>query len=164
MLLATLRWSLLRSFLRPARAPNSLPVCSTTAGSCSNFSHGAPCEAGDFGAYRPAPVRAERRWNRSSRHGMLGGSTKGGTVNTEHGSSEAPVTGATHGSTERASRWLAESTLSFDLGDEVRQLLEEEGWRKTGHTAKTLVKEADLRVVLVALRHGAAMDPHQSSG
>src|SRR6185312_9068855 len=101
MLLATLRWCLLRSFLRPARAPNSLPVCSTTAGSCSNFSHGAPCEAGDFGAYRPAPVR-----------------------------------GATHGSAERASRWLAGSTLSVDLGEEVRQLLEEEGWRKTGHTAK----------------------------
>jgi quercetin dioxygenase-like cupin family protein len=95
---------------------------------------------------------------------MLWASRKGDTVTTEHGSSEAPVTGATHGSTERASRWLAESTLSFDLGDEVRQLLEEDGWRKTGHTAKTLVKEADLRVVLVALRHGVAMDPHQASG
>ncbi|HEY8744640.1 MAG TPA: cupin domain-containing protein [Chloroflexota bacterium] len=82
----------------------------------------------------------------------------------EHGPTDMPLTGATHGSAERASRWLAESVLSFDLGDEVRQLLEEESWRQTGRTAKTLVKEADLRVVLVVLRHGLAMDPHQTSG
>ncbi|HEU0167134.1 MAG TPA: cupin domain-containing protein [Chloroflexota bacterium] len=74
------------------------------------------------------------------------------------------MTGATDGSRERASRWLAESMLSFDLGDEVRQLLEEAGWKQTGRTAKTLVKEADLRLVLVALRRGVAMDEHQAAG
>jgi quercetin dioxygenase-like cupin family protein len=85
-------------------------------------------------------------------------------VTTEHGPADAPVTGATHGSAERASRWLAESMLSFDLADEVRQLCEEDGWLQTGHNAKTLVKEADLRVVLVALRRGVAMDEHQATG
>lgn len=78
--------------------------------------------------------------------------------------SDGPVTGATHGSRERASRWLAESMLSFDLTDEVRQLTEEASWQQTGRTAKTLVKEADLRVVLVALRQGVAMDEHQATG
>ena len=81
-----------------------------------------------------------------------------------HQPSDGPVTGATHGSRERASRWLAETMLSFDLADEVRQLTEEASWQQTGHTAKTLVKESDLRVVLVALRQGAAMDEHQASG
>ena len=78
--------------------------------------------------------------------------------------SDGPLTGATHGSAERASRWLAESVLSFDLMDEVRQLREEASWREVGRSAKTLVKEADLRLVLVALRHGVAMDAHQASG
>jgi quercetin dioxygenase-like cupin family protein len=78
--------------------------------------------------------------------------------------SDGPVTGATHGSRERASRWLAETMLSFDLTDEVRQLQEEANWQQTGRSAKTLVKEADLRVVLVALRRGVAMDEHQASG
>ena len=82
----------------------------------------------------------------------------------EHRGSDAPVTGATHGSAERASRWLAGPILSFDLLDEVRQLLEEESWQRAGRSAKTLVKEADLRVVLMALRRGVAMDPHQATG
>lgn len=82
----------------------------------------------------------------------------------EQQATDGPVTGATHGSAERASRWLAGSMLSFDLTDEVRQLSEEANWQQSGRNAKTLVKEADLRVVLVALRRGAAMDPHQASG
>lgn len=82
----------------------------------------------------------------------------------EHGRGIAPLTGATHGSTERAARWLAGSILSFDLNVETRRLLEEEGWRTAGRNAKTLVKEADLRLVLVALRQGMALDPHQASG
>ena len=82
----------------------------------------------------------------------------------EQRATDGPVTGTTHGSAERAARWLAGSMLSFDLADEARQLLEEAAWQQTGRTAKTLVKEADLRVVLVALRRGVAMDPHQASG
>ena len=82
----------------------------------------------------------------------------------EQEGSDGPMTGATHGSAERASRWLAGSLLNFDLTDEVHRLQEEASWQQAGRNAKTRVKEADLRVVLVALRGGAAMDPHQATG
>lgn len=81
-----------------------------------------------------------------------------------HAPSDGTVTGATHGSRERASRWLAGPTLSFDLADEARRLFEEAVWQQTGRTARTLVKEANLRVVLTALRRDRATAPHQSSG
>jgi quercetin dioxygenase-like cupin family protein len=54
--------------------------------------------------------------------------------------------------------------LSFNLAGEAKQLLEEEVWQHTGRNAKTLIKEADLRVVLVALRRGMSMDAHQTAG
>lgn len=69
--------------------------------------------------------------------------------------SDGTVTGTSHGTAERAAHWMAGSMLSFDLAHEVRQLQEEEHWRQAGRNAKTLVKEANLRVVLMALRRGA---------
>ncbi len=51
--------------------------------------------------------------------------------------------------------------LFFDLEAEVRLLENEKPWQ-AAHTAKTLVKHPDLRVVLVALRAGARLHQHET--
>ncbi len=51
--------------------------------------------------------------------------------------------------------------LSFDLQAEVDLLEGEKPWQ-AAHTAKTLVKHPDLRVVLVALRAGARLHQHET--
>lgn len=57
----------------------------------------------------------------------------------------------------------AAASLTFDLADEVRLLQSEQPWQ-AGHTAKTIVKYPDLRIVLVALKSGAQMIQHETTG
>lgn len=57
----------------------------------------------------------------------------------------------------------AAPTLTFDLAAELRSLEAEEPWQ-AAHTAKTLVKHADLRIVLVALRAGGCLQQHETAG
>lgn len=52
---------------------------------------------------------------------------------------------------------------TFDLTAEVARLHDAGRWAG-GRCARTLVKEADLRVVLVALRDGARLDEHRAPG
>jgi hypothetical protein len=44
--------------------------------------------------------------------------------------------------------------LKFDLDDETQALRGEHGWRENGHSAKTLVKHHDQRIVLIAMKQG----------
>lgn len=82
----------------------------------------------------------------------------------EHSSKSRPP-GETTGTSERAPQRLASPVLAFDLAHEVAQLLHEEvGWRQGDRNAKTLVKEADFRVVLIALRAGGRMEEHRAAG
>jgi quercetin dioxygenase-like cupin family protein len=53
--------------------------------------------------------------------------------------------------------------LEFDLTRELEQLHRESEW-KQGQNARTLVKTADLRVVLIALKEGARIPGHQTKG
>lgn len=53
--------------------------------------------------------------------------------------------------------------LHFDLDSEIRQLRAEGRWQ-SGHTAKTLVKYDDLRVVLIAINAGGRLVQHQTEG
>ena len=53
--------------------------------------------------------------------------------------------------------------LEFDLTRELEQLHRESEW-KNGQNAKTLVKRADFRAVLVALKEGARIPGHQNKG
>jgi len=76
----------------------------------------------------------------------------------------AGLTGASHGGPERAARWVAGPLLSFDLTREREQLHREVSWKQHGHDAKTLVKEQAFRVVLIALREGAALGEHRATG
>lgn len=54
--------------------------------------------------------------------------------------------------------------LRFDLDEETEALRREHGWRDSGHSAKTLVKHHDQRIVLIAMKRGAHMMKHQTAG
>ena len=58
---------------------------------------------------------------------------------------------------------MAESLMEFDLEAEVERLKAEATW-STGHNARTLVKHADVRVVLIAVQRNARMPEHQTEG
>jgi quercetin dioxygenase-like cupin family protein len=53
--------------------------------------------------------------------------------------------------------------LLFDLDDEIQRLKSEQPWQAE-HTANTIVKYPDLRVVLVALRAGGQLKEHRAAG
>jgi quercetin dioxygenase-like cupin family protein len=50
----------------------------------------------------------------------------------------------------------------FDLAAEAAALEATPAWREVGHTAKTLLRRNDTRVVLIALRAGARMLEHRT--
>ena len=58
---------------------------------------------------------------------------------------------------------LAAPYLEFDVEAELAQLRREGNWQQ-GHTAKTLAKYADFRVVLLALAQGAHVPEHRAAG
>jgi quercetin dioxygenase-like cupin family protein len=56
-----------------------------------------------------------------------------------------------------------EHGITFDLGALEREMREEESYRREGHTARTLVRAPDLRVVLVAIKGGGRIAEHHAS-
>lgn len=54
--------------------------------------------------------------------------------------------------------------LAFDLAADTEQLRQEEPWKTTSRNAKTLVKYADLRVVLITMKAGTRMEGHKADG
>jgi len=72
--------------------------------------------------------------------------------------------GETCGSAQRTPQRLDLPTMSFDLGHEQEQLRLEESYRAGDRNARTLVKEAGLRVVLTVMRSGARLEEHKTSG
>jgi quercetin dioxygenase-like cupin family protein len=53
--------------------------------------------------------------------------------------------------------------LKFNLEEEMRQLRSEGRWQ-SGHTAKTLAKYPDFRVVLVVMKTGGRLEKHRTEG
>lgn len=53
--------------------------------------------------------------------------------------------------------------LTFDIAEEVRKLQSEQPWQAE-HTADTIVKYPDLRIVLIALKAGGRLHEHQTAG
>jgi len=89
------------------------------------------------------------------------------TMETDHTGgpvSSAYPAGQTHGSPERPMHQVAHALLTFDLDAELERLHAEEGWQQGTRNAKTLVKEPDLRIVLIALRQGGRMEEHRAPG
>jgi quercetin dioxygenase-like cupin family protein len=76
----------------------------------------------------------------------------------------AHAVGQTSGSPQRPGHQLARPVLDFDLESELARLQAEESWRHGTRNAKTLVKEPDFRIVLVALKRGARIETHRAPG
>jgi len=58
---------------------------------------------------------------------------------------------------------LAAPLLTLDLSSEIEKLRSEGRWQ-SGHTAKTLVKYSDFRVVLIVMKTGGRLDKHRTKG
>lgn len=56
-----------------------------------------------------------------------------------------------------------EHGVAFELASIARELRASAAYAREGHTARTLVRAADLRVILVALRAGATLSEHHAS-
>ena len=57
---------------------------------------------------------------------------------------------------------LTAPLMDFNLPKEIAQLHAEEAWRRTGRNSKTLVKQPDLRIVLIALQKGLHLEEHSA--
>ncbi len=57
---------------------------------------------------------------------------------------------------------LTSPSMNFDLEREIGQLHEEEAWLRTGRNSKTLVKQSDLRIVLMAFQKGGHLEKHSA--
>jgi quercetin dioxygenase-like cupin family protein len=58
---------------------------------------------------------------------------------------------------------LSAPLLTLDLNREIEKLRSEGRWQ-SGHTAKTLVKYSDFRVVLIVMKTGGRLDKHRTEG
>jgi len=58
---------------------------------------------------------------------------------------------------------LAAPLLTLDLNREIEQLRSEGRWQ-SGHTARTLAKYPDLRVVLIVVKAGGRLEKHRAEG
>jgi len=58
---------------------------------------------------------------------------------------------------------LAPQIMTLDLNREIEQLRSEARWQ-SGHTAKTLAKYPDFRVVLIVMHAGGRLEKHQTGG
>jgi quercetin dioxygenase-like cupin family protein len=52
---------------------------------------------------------------------------------------------------------------TFDLAAIQAEMRREDAYRSEGHTARTLVREEDMRIVLVVMKTGARIAEHQAS-
>ncbi len=69
----------------------------------------------------------------------------------------------THGGQIRQPVPTSGTVLNFDLTEEVRRLNSEQPWQAE-HTANTIVKYPDFRIVLVALKAGSRLHEHRTAG
>lgn len=57
---------------------------------------------------------------------------------------------------------LTAPLMDFNLLQEIEQLHAEEAWLRTGRNSKTLVKQPDFRIVLIALQKGRHLEEHSA--
>ena len=84
-------------------------------------------------------------------------------MSVQHLSNTHP-TGRTTGTAERPAQDHVGQAMSFDLSTELAALRQEESWRRSGRNARTLVKEENLRMVLIAMRGGIRISEHHTAG
>ena len=60
---------------------------------------------------------------------------------------------------------LAQPILQFDLSAEIEHMRLEDSWQRgTGRSSRTLVKQPDFRIVLVAMKSATEMKEHRADG
>lgn len=60
---------------------------------------------------------------------------------------------------------LAQPLLQFDLAAEIEHLHREDSWQRgTGRSSKTLVKQPDFRIILVAMKKATEIKEHRADG
>ena len=69
-----------------------------------------------------------------------------------------------HDDATPAAQHLADPLLALDLAAEVADIRAQEPWRGSDRHARTLIKDAEMRVVLIALRPGARLEEHHAPG
>lgn len=67
-------------------------------------------------------------------------------------------------SPKHGGRSLAASVLQFDLPAEMERLRRGQTFEHGGPSGRTLLKEPDLRIVLMTLKAGGRMEEHSASG
>jgi quercetin dioxygenase-like cupin family protein len=55
----------------------------------------------------------------------------------------------------------AVQSTAFDIVDIAREMREQDAYARDGHTARTLVREADLRIVLMVMKAGSIIKEHR---
>jgi quercetin dioxygenase-like cupin family protein len=75
----------------------------------------------------------------------------------------ARSTGGLRGSATRSARKLAGRCLTFDLAAEGEELQKEKPWGERGHNGRTLLKQPDLRIVLIAIKAGERIPKHRAA-
>jgi quercetin dioxygenase-like cupin family protein len=65
---------------------------------------------------------------------------------------------------QRITPSLTGESLQFDLRQEMANLQTAKPWIEIGRNARTLVKHADLRIVLTVLRKGTKIQAHKAEG
>lgn len=75
-----------------------------------------------------------------------------------------PFVTEAHDDNAPTGRHLDDLVATVNLGSEIARLRESEPWRGSGRHATTLIKDAGLRVVLIALRSGARLEEHHAPG
>jgi quercetin dioxygenase-like cupin family protein len=61
------------------------------------------------------------------------------------------------------SRALTGAHLTFDLGEQIRELREDEGYARSGRVGRTLVKEGLLRLTLTVISAGVEIGTHHAA-
>ena len=60
---------------------------------------------------------------------------------------------------------LAQPLLQFDLAAEIERLHRDDSWQRgTGRSSRTLVKQPDFRVILVAMKKATEIKKHRADG
>lgn len=93
-----------------------------------------------------------------------GSENKGVCMQEDRGDPDLGSTPGVSHSPKHGGREIAASVLNFDLQTEVDQLQQQPSYREGDHSGRTLVKEPDLRIVLMVFRAGARMQEHHASG
>lgn len=75
-----------------------------------------------------------------------------------------PFVTEAHGDDVPTGRHLDDTVATVNLVAELARLRESDPWRGSGRHATTLIKDAGLRVVLIAMRQGARLDEHHAPG